>query len=58
MSGNGYKALGFVVWRGGTWYLKRRYGMAKRVGRGVLAGAVLAGVAIAVAQRRRGGSNS
>ena len=58
MSGNGYKALGFVVWRGTIWYVKMRLGMAKRVGRGVLAGAVLAGVAIAVAQRRHGGSRS
>ena len=54
MSGNGYKALGFVVWRGGIWYLKRRYGMVKRVGGGVLAAAALAGVAVAVAKRRRG----
>ena len=54
MSGNGYKALGFVVWRGTIWYVKMRLGMAKRVGKGVLAGAVLAGVAVAVAQRRNG----
>ena len=24
MNGNGYKLLGFVVWRGGKWYLRRR----------------------------------
>ena len=29
MSGNGYKALGFVVWKGGIWYLRRRYGAAQ-----------------------------
>jgi hypothetical protein len=54
MSGNAYKALGFVVWRGGMWYLRRRYGTAKRIGPGVLvAGAVVATGALAV--RRRNG---
>jgi hypothetical protein len=53
MSGNGYKALGFVVWKGGMWYLRRRYGFAKRLGMGALALAV-AGGAVAVAQRRHG----
>ena len=23
----GYKILGFVVWNGGKWYLRRRFGM-------------------------------
>lgn len=53
MSGNGYKALGFVVWKGGIWYLRRRYGVAKRVGTGALAtGAVVAVGAIVLASRR------
>ena len=58
MSSTGYKVLGFVVWKGGVWYLKRRYGTAgRRVGAGALAltAVALAG-AIAVAQRRNGGS--
>ena len=26
----GYQALGFAVWKGGKWYLRRRYGEAPR----------------------------
>jgi len=54
MSGNAYKALGFVVWRGGMWYLRRRYGLARRVGTGLLAASAVA-AAGAVAARRRNG---
>ena len=54
MSSNAYKALGFVVWRGGIWYLRRRYGRAKRVGTGLLAASAIA-AAGAVAARRRNG---
>jgi hypothetical protein len=55
MSGNGYKALGFVVWKGGLWYMRRRYGVARRVGTGTLAaGAVALAAAVALAQRRNG----
>ncbi|HEV7772538.1 MAG TPA: hypothetical protein VGO48_04510 [Conexibacter sp.] len=55
MSGNAYKALGFVVWKGGIWYLKRRYGLAKRIGTGALAaGMVVAAGAVVLAQRRNG----
>jgi hypothetical protein len=25
MNGNGYKLLGFIVWRGAKWYTRRRY---------------------------------
>lgn len=59
MSGNAYKALGFAVWKGGLWYLRRRYGVAKRFGRGALAAAGLAAAATAVlAKRRSSGSSS
>ena len=54
MSGNAYKALGFVVWRGGMWYLRRRYGMAKRIGAGVLAAGTVAAVGALAARRRNG----
>lgn len=56
MSGTGYKVLGFVVWKGGVWYLKRRYGTAgRRAGVGALAlTAVAVAGAIAVVQRRNG----
>ena len=44
----GYKVLGFVVWQGSKWYLRRRLGGSKSkaavLGAGVL---VLAGVALA-----------
>jgi hypothetical protein len=44
----GYKVLGFAVWQGGKWYLRRRMGGPKSkvavVGVGAL---VLAGVALA-----------
>lgn len=56
-----YEALGRAVWKGGKWYLRRRYmptakggrlrTAAKRVGVGVLFAVALGG-AIAVAQRR------
>ena len=51
----GYKVLGYVVWQGGKWYLRRRYGGAPRK---LLAGglvALLIGGAI-IAQRQNGSS--
>jgi hypothetical protein len=56
MSGNAYKALGFAVWRGSMWYLRRRYGFAKRVGLGVLAAGAVAAVGGVVAAQRRNGA--
>ena len=58
MSGTGYKVLGFVVFKGATWYVKRRYGATgKRVGAAALAlTAVAVAGAIAIAQRRNGGA--
>jgi hypothetical protein len=54
MSGTAYKALGFLVWRGGIWYLRRRFGMAKWIGAGTLAAlAAIGGVVAAAARRRR-----
>ncbi len=53
MSGNSYKTLGFLVWRGGMWYLRRRYGLAKRLAVSTLAAsAVAAAGAVLAAQRR------
>jgi len=47
-----YKALGWVVWKGGTWYLRRRYGHApKKIGAGALAAAGVA-TAILIVQKR------
>jgi uncharacterized membrane protein YhfC len=56
MSGNGYKALGFVVWKGGIWYLKRRYGVARRIGTGALAAGLVAAAGAAVLAQRRNGN--
>ena len=45
----GYKVLGFVVWQGSKWYLRRRMSGTKTkaavagVGAAVLAGAAIAG---------------
>ncbi len=48
----GYKLLGFAVWQGGKWYLKRRFDGARR--KAVIAGlaAVVVGGVFA-AQRQR-----
>jgi hypothetical protein len=53
MSGNAYKALGFLAWRGGIWYLRRRYGLVKRVSTGLLAAGAVAAAGAAVAAQRR-----
>lgn len=53
----GYKLLGFVVWKGGTWYVRRKFPHAQRnsaIGGG-LALLTAVGVAALVAQRRSNG---
>jgi hypothetical protein len=51
MSANGYRALGFVAWHGGRWYLRRRMPPPRRlVVRGLLAGAVV-GVGVLLVRR-------
>ncbi len=57
MSGTAYKALGFVVWKGGVWYLRRRYGGTKRVGAGALVAAGAVAAAVAMLAKRRSGSD-
>lgn len=50
----GYKLLGYIVWRGGRWYLQRRFPHARRnlaIAGGV--GFLLAGGAVAFAVRHR-----
>jgi hypothetical protein len=58
MPSNAYKALGFVVWRGGMWYLRRRYGLARRVGTGLLAASAVAAAGALAARRRNGHARS
>jgi hypothetical protein len=49
----GYKILGFVVWHGGKWYVKRRLGVLGSR-KALAAGAVGAGVAVLVVRGSRG----
>jgi hypothetical protein len=49
----GYKILGFVVWKGGKWYLKRRYPAGGAARRAAAVGIVGAAVAVLVARSRR-----
>jgi len=51
MSGNGYKLLGYVVWHGGKWYLRRRLPSGRKIALTAAAG-VSAAVAAAVIARR------
>ncbi len=53
----GYRVLGYLVWRGGKWYIRRRVsgGFRKTAAFGVL-GAALIGGAVAV-QRAAGRDN-
>jgi len=53
MSSNGYRLLGFAVWQGGKWYVRRRLPAPRRV----LAAGLLAGAgagALALLARRAG----
>jgi hypothetical protein len=54
MNRNGYKILGYLVWNGGKWYLRRRLPSARRVGLSV-AGLALALAGGAVLVRRVAG---
>ncbi len=55
MSGNGYKVLGFIVWKGAAWYLRNRYSRRRRVGASVLAAGLVAAAGAAVLAQRRNG---
>jgi hypothetical protein len=52
----GYKLLGYLVWQGGRWYLRRRLpGVPVRVAVATAAGGLLIAGGLAVAQRRAAG---
>jgi hypothetical protein len=38
MNGTGYKLLGFAVWRGGKWYLRRRLPSRRKIAISALGG--------------------
>ncbi len=46
MSGTGYKLLGFAVWNGGRWYLRRRVAVRRIALKGLVAGGGLLGAAV------------
>jgi hypothetical protein len=51
----GYKILGFAVWQGGKWYMRRRLSAPKaKLAVAGLGAVVLAGVAVAGRQATRG----
>jgi hypothetical protein len=54
MNGSGHRLLGLVVWRGGKWYLRHRYGRLIPSRRTVTVAALTAGgVGVAVLAGRR-----
>jgi hypothetical protein len=46
MNGNRYKLVGFVVWQGGKWYLRKRVRAARKIAVG---GVAVAGTLTAAA---------
>jgi hypothetical protein len=54
MSGSGYRVLGYAVWHGGKWYLRRRLPSARVLSVGA-ATAVSAGAAAVLLARRNFG---
>ncbi len=54
----GYKLLGFTVWQGGKWYLRRRLAGSGRKVAVAGIGALALGGAAAVAQRQLGSQQS
>jgi hypothetical protein len=55
MSSKGYTILGYVVWHGGKWYVRRRLPPVRKIAvSGLAAGAGLAAAAVAIAKRATG----
>ncbi len=52
----GYKLLGFAVWQGGKWYLRRRLSGTKR--KAVMAGLAAAVVGGVLVAQRQSSANS
>ncbi|HEY3959250.1 MAG TPA: hypothetical protein VGL68_01940 [Solirubrobacteraceae bacterium] len=51
MSGSGYRALGYAVWHGGKWYLRRRLPSARVLSVGAAAAASALAAAALIARR-------
>jgi hypothetical protein len=54
VNGNGYKLLGFAVWRGARWYVRRRLPSGRAVAAGTFGLVAAAGAAALVARRVAG----
>ncbi|MGH2863770.1 MAG: hypothetical protein ACRDJX_00815 [Solirubrobacteraceae bacterium] len=54
MNGNRYKLLGFVVWQGGKWYVRKRVRLARKLAVGGLAAAGTLTAAALAAKRLAG----
>jgi hypothetical protein len=54
VNGNGYKLLGFAVWRGAKWYVRRRLPSGRATAAGTLGLVAAAGAAALVARRVAG----
>ena len=54
MNGTGYRILGYAVWHGGKWYLRRRLPSSRKlVIAGLAAGAGLTAVAVVVVKHAK-----
>ncbi|HEX3510813.1 MAG TPA: hypothetical protein VHT27_06905 [Solirubrobacteraceae bacterium] len=51
MSSSGYKLLGYAVWHGARWYLRRRFSPRRALAARLLGGAALAAGAALLARR-------
>ncbi|MGA2319726.1 MAG: hypothetical protein ABSG95_03155 [Solirubrobacteraceae bacterium] len=51
MNRNAYTLLGYVVWHGGKWYLRRRLPSARAVALSGAAGCALLAAAVLIARR-------
>jgi hypothetical protein len=46
-----YRLLGMAVWKGGNWFLRRKYGVTVPQGAAIAGAAVVAAVALGAARR-------
>jgi hypothetical protein len=51
MNGNGYKLLGYAVWRAGKWYLRRRLPSARTLAFSAVAAGVGLTATVVIAKR-------
>ncbi len=51
VNGNGYKLLGFVVWRGAKWYARKRLPSRRSVALVAVGGLLVVAAAGAIAKR-------